>query len=262
MSATPPGEGPPAAPASGFKDHFSGHAADYAAFRPGYPAALFDYLATLPRRRDLAVDCATGNGQAALGLAEHFEEVFAVDASAEQLANARPHERVQYQLGTAEATGIPDRCADLVVAAQALHWFDFDRFYSEARRVLVPTGAVAVFTYDLARVSPPLDRLIDHLSHDIVGSYWPPERRWVDEHYRTVPFPFAEIVAPVFEHEEHWPLDRLLRYIGTWSSVHRYQKATGRDPVKLLQDEIAAAWGPPADTRRVTWPIFMRAGRP
>jgi SAM-dependent methyltransferase len=253
-------ETPGPATAAGFKDHFSGHAADYAAYRPGYPEALFDFLASLPRRRTLALDCATGNGQAAIGLAERFEHVVAIDASREQLASARPHPRVEYRVARAEETGLPDASIDLVSAAQAVHWFDFERFYAEARRLLAPGGAVAVYTYNLVRVEPRFDRLVDRLAYEVVEAFWPPERRWVDEEYRTLPFPFAEVAAPRLFNEAEWDLGRVLRYIGTWSSYQRYRKTTGRDPIKLLQDELTAAWGDPAAARPVRWPIFLRAG--
>src|SRR5579864_4799887 len=90
----------------GWKDHFSGHAADYAAYRPGYPPALFELLASLPRRRALALDCATGSGQAAVGLAERFDHVVAIDASSEQLARAPRHPRIEYRVARAEETGV------------------------------------------------------------------------------------------------------------------------------------------------------------
>jgi SAM-dependent methyltransferase len=243
-----------------FKDHFSGHAAAYAAYRPGYPEELFDFLATLPRGRSLALDCATGSGQAAIGLAERFARVVAIDASREQLASATRHPRIEYRVALAEETGMEAGAVDLVSAGQALHWFDFDRFYDEARRVLAPGGAVAVFTYNLARVDARFDKLVDRLAREVVGAYWPPERRWVDEEYRTIPFPFAEVAAPALCNQEDWDLGRLLHYFGTWSSCQRYRKATGRDPVKLLQDELTAAWGDPARPRPVSWPIFVRAG--
>lgn len=246
--------------APGFKDHFSAYAADYAANRPGYPPALFEVLASLPRRRALALDCATGNGQAAVGLAEHFEHVLAVDASQEQIGSAVPHPRVEYRVANAEATGAADRTVDLVTAAQAVHWFDFDRFYAEVRRVLAPGGAVAVFTYNLVRVSPDVDRLIDRLAYQIVGPWWPPERRWVDEEYRTLPFPFAEAKLAPIEGSTDWDLGHLFGYIGTWSSCRRYQKETGRDPRKLIQDELTAAWGDGGRVKRVSWPIHLRAG--
>jgi len=245
---------------SEFKDHFSAHAADYAAYRPTYPSALFELLASLPRRRALALDCATGNGQAAIGLAERFDRVLAIDASREQLASARPHPRIEYRVARAEETGVESGGVDLVSAAQAVHWFDFDRFYAEVRRVLAPGGAVALYTYNLVRVDPGFDRVLDRLAREVVGPYWPPERRWVDEEYRTLPFPFAEVPVPRLENEARWDLDRLLRYVATWSAYRRYREATGRDPIKMLQDELVAAWGDPAAARPVRWPIYMRAG--
>jgi ubiquinone/menaquinone biosynthesis C-methylase UbiE len=246
--------------APGFKDHFSGHAADYAAYRPGYPPALFDLLASLPRRRTLALDVATGNGQAAIGLAERFERVLAIDASNEQLARARQHPRLEYRVARAEETGVDGGAVDLVSVAQAIHWFAFDSFYAEVRRVLAPGGAIAAYTYNLARVDPAFDRVLDRLAKEIVGPYWPPERRWVDEEYRTLPFPFEEVPTPRIENEAQWDLDRLLHYIATWSAYQRYRQATGRDPIKLVQDELTAAWGDPSQPRLVRWPIYMRAG--
>ncbi len=245
-----------------FKDHFSGHAAAYAASRPGYPRELFEYLARLPARRALAWDVGAGNGQAAVGLAERFERVIATDASPQQLAQAQPHPRVEYRMAAAESSGLPDGAVDLVTIAQALHWFDFDRFHAEARRVLAPGGAVAAWTYNLARVSPEVDEVVDRLARSLVGPYWPPERRWVDEEYRTIPFPWDEIETPLFQHEEHWDLERLLRYVRTWSAIQRYCKETGQDPIAALHEELAAAWGPPGEVRTITWPIFLRAGRP
>jgi SAM-dependent methyltransferase len=255
------GEGGGSGEGGGFKDHFSGYAADYAAHRPGYPPVLFERLAALPRRHALALDCATGNGQAATGLAEHFDRVLAIDASTAQLANAVPHPRVEYREGRAEHTGVESGTVDLVCAGQAVHWFDLEGFYAEARRVLAPGGAVAVFTYNLVRVDPGFDRVVDRLAYEVVGAYWPPERRWVDEEYRTLPFPFAEVAVAPLEHHLEWDLGRLLLYFGTWSATQRYRKANGHDPVLLLQDELTAAWGgDPAQPRRVRWPIFIRAG--
>jgi ubiquinone/menaquinone biosynthesis C-methylase UbiE len=98
-----------------------------------------------PARR-LAVDCATGSGQAAVALAEHFAAVLAVDASSSQLTRAQPHPRVYYAASLAERLPAPDGSADLVTAAQAAHWFDFERFHAECRRVLAPGGVVAVWT--------------------------------------------------------------------------------------------------------------------
>lgn len=243
-----------------FKDHFSGHARDYASYRPGYPEELFDFVATLPRRRGTAWDVGTGSGQAALGLAERFERVIGTDPSAKQLEHAEPHPRVEYRVAPAESSGLPDASVDLVAAAQAFHWFDFDRFFAEARRVLAPGGAVVVWTYNLARVSPPVDAWIDRMAYGVVGPWWPPERRWVDEEYRTIPFPFPEAEAPGFVYEARLDLGRYLSYVRTWSAFQRYLKETGLDPIERA--EIEAAWGDPGAERVISWPIFLRASQP
>ncbi|HYN22181.1 MAG TPA: class I SAM-dependent methyltransferase [Thermoanaerobaculia bacterium] len=242
-----------------FKDHFSGHAKAYASFRPGYPLALFDFLASLPRHRRLVWDAGTGNGQAALGLAERFERAIGTDPSAQQIEHAAPHPRVEYRVASAESSGLPDASVDLVTAAQAFHWFDFDRFFAEARRVLAPGGAVAVWTYNLARVSPGVDAWTDGMAHEIVGPWWPPERKWVDEEYRTIPFPFPEVEPPALAFEAQWDLGRYLSYIRTWSAFQRYSRETGEDPIAATQDEIEGAWGNPLEERTIVWPIFLRA---
>lgn len=243
-----------------FKDHFSGHAADYASFRPRYSAEIFDFVASLPARRGLVWDCATGNGQAALDLAERFEQVIATDASAEQLSHAVPHPRVEYRQAPAERSGIEGGSIDLVTVASAVHWLDFDRFYPEVERVLAPGGALAVWTYNLASISPEIDPLFHHLGRQILGPYWPPERRWLDEEYRTIPFPFAEVEVPQFWIEARWSLERLLLYVGTWSATARYRRETGRDAWEEVRPELEAAWGDPAQERLIRWPIMMRAG--
>jgi SAM-dependent methyltransferase len=178
-----------------FKDHFSSQSAAYRRYRPEYPPALIGYVASLARDRRLAIDCATGNGQAAVALAEHFAAVLAVDGSLSQLVRAQSRARVHYAAGLAEQLPLRDRCAGLVAAAQAAHWFDFDRFHAECRRVLVPGGVVAVWTYEKFRVDPGVDAVIDQFYSGVVGPYWPPERRLVEQGYRTLPFPWCETSA-------------------------------------------------------------------
>jgi SAM-dependent methyltransferase len=245
-----------------FKDHFSGHARSYAAFRPSYPEALFDFVSSLPRGRSLAWDCATGNGQAAVGLAERFEKVVATDASASQLEHAMPHPKIEYRQAPAEHSGLASGAVDLVTVATAVHWLDFDRFYAEAERVLAPGGAVAVWSYNLPRISPEIDALTDRLSYEIVRAWWPPERRWVDEAYHTLPFPFAEVETPSLWIEQRRDLEGLFLYIGTWSATNRYIAEKGSDPRDLIRDEMEQAWGDPKAERTIRWPIMMRAGYP
>lgn len=245
-----------------FKDHFSDHARDYASSRPGYPEELFDFVASLPRWRGMAWDAGTGSGQAALGLAERFEKVVATDASAQQIEHAEPHPRIEYRVAPAEDSGLPDASVDLVSVAQAFHWFDFDRFFAEVRRVLAPGGAAVIWSYSLCRVSPAVDAWTDRLAFGTVGPYWPPERKWVEEEYRTVPFPFPEVETPVFHLREDWDLDRYLSYVRTWSAFQLYTREIGGDPIEESRAEIEAAWGDPREERTISWPIFLRASRP
>src|SRR5438046_3072952 len=97
-----------------FHDHFSAVANRYADFRPHYPAALFDYLATLVPTGSRVWDCACGSGQAALDLASRFQNVIATDASREQIASATPHPNVEYRVAPAEQSGLPDESVALV----------------------------------------------------------------------------------------------------------------------------------------------------
>jgi SAM-dependent methyltransferase len=246
---------------AGFQDYYSGHAADYRAFRPAYPKELFAHLASIAPGRDLAWDCGTGSGQAAIGLAEHFARVFATDASAEQVKSAEPHPRVEYAVARAEECPLPDRRADLVTVAQALHWFDFDRFYEEVRRVCRPGGVLAVWTYELHSVNPAVDEILHRFQADFVGPYWPPDRVWVDTHYRTIPFPFPELPAPRLNMTAEWNLPRMLGYMSTWSATKAFIKANDFDPVEQLTGEFAVAWGDPAQVRTVRWELTVRIGR-
>jgi SAM-dependent methyltransferase len=245
-----------------FKDHFSGHAGSYARYRPDYPAELFDYLASLVQRHDVAIDCATGNGQAAIGLARHFGCVVASDGSVPQLRSAQPHPHVVYVGNLAEQMPLRDASADLVVAAQAAHWFDHERFNREVRRVLRPQGAIAIWAYDVARIEPDIDAVIHHYYENVVGKYWPPERSHVETAYRDVPFPWRDVATPVFQLDLKWDLDALMGYIGTWSATQRYVKATGTDPLPVLRERLEALWNSPPTPRSVIWPLHLRVGRP
>ena len=245
-----------------FPDHFSGVAAGYASHRPRYPAELFDYLAGLAPRRGLAWDCAAGSGQATLDLASRFARVVATDASTEQIAAAPPHPRVEYRVARAEASGLADSCADLITVAQALHWFDLDRFHAEVRRVLVPRGVLAAWSYGTQRIEDPaIDQALQRFYGEVVGPYWPAERRIVETGYRTLPFPFDELPAPNFDLVASWPLPELLGYVRTWSATSRYRAARGHDPVVLLERELAPLWGSADEARRITWPLALRVGR-
>lgn len=244
-----------------FKDHFSSASDRYAAYRPDYPAALFAWLAGLCAEHDLAWDCATGSGQAALGLAPHFRRVVATDASAEQVRHAAPHPLIDYRVAPAEASGLADHGVDLVTVAQAAHWFDLPRFYAEAARMLKPGGAIAVWGYGRMLLPGEMDALFQRFYAETVGPYWPPERALIDDAYCSLDFPFTEIQPPAFAIEVEWTLPRLLDYISTWSAVKRYQAARGHDPLPALLAELRSLWGDPEAARALQWPLFLRVGR-
>jgi len=243
----------------GFKDHFSRQAGAYMAFRPDYPAMLFEFLASLPDRHERVWDCGTGNGQAALGLAPHFDQVLASDASADQIAKARSHPKVSYFVAPAEQSGLESASIDLVLVAQAVHWFDFDKFYAEVRRVAVPGGMLALVSYHYCAVEAGIDALVNDYTFGTLDGFWPPERAYIDTFYRDIPFPFEELEAPVFVLEMDWDLARFLGYLSTWSATEQYRRQKGTDPMRDLIPELERAWGP--GSRSVRWPLFMRAGR-
>jgi SAM-dependent methyltransferase len=239
-------------------DHFSGHAADYAKFRPNYPEALFDWIAAHAPARQLAWDCGCGSGQASLPLADRFERVVATDLSPQQIAAAKPHPRIEYRATSAQASGLDDTSGDVVTIAQALHWFDFDRFYTEVKRVMKPGGVVIAWTYQLLRADPAVDAILADFYGRVLGPHWPPERKWVDAGYQGMPFPFAEIKTPTFEIRLSWTLPDLLAYLGTWSATQRYRKSEGSDPLPALGGKLGPVWGD--GSRAIVWPIAMRAG--
>jgi SAM-dependent methyltransferase len=245
-----------------FKDHFSAQATNYARYRPSYPEALFVYLASLPAEHRLAWDCATGNGQAAHSLAAYFGRVVATDASAEQISHAFPHPQITYRNEPAERTTLRPTSVDLVTVATAIHWFDFDAFYAEVRRVLGPGGVLAVWSYSLLRISPEVDAVIDHYYQEVVGPHWPPERRYIDEGYRTLPFPFEEIPAPSFAMTLQWTLAEVLGYLSTWSARRQYMKEHGTDPVDEIRGALSDVWGAPEVPRSSRWQLYLRLGRP
>lgn len=246
---------------SAFKDHFSTRSTDYAAHRPGYPAALFDTLAALTRGHELAWDSATGNGQAARGLAAHYAQVLATDASEAQIAAAPAHPGIEFRVALAEASGLPDHCADLVTVAQAAHWFDLPAFYTEARRVLKPGGVLAIWCYERLSIEPTLDGIVEAFYGDLLDPYWPPERRHVETGYRDLPFPFAELPAPELGMEASWTLDQLIGYFSTWSALKAYRRETGEDPLPALRESLAAAWISLASSKTIKWPLSVRLGR-
>lgn len=245
----------------GFTDLFSRQAATYAASRPRYPADLYDAILAHVPGRSAAWDCATGNGQAAVDLARHFDRVIATDASAEQIAHAVPGPNVEYRVAPAERSGLPGASVDLTTVAQALHWLDHERFYEELRRVVRPGGVIAAWSYGSCSAGADIESLLRDFEDGLLGPYWDARRRWVDEGYRTIPFPFEEIPMASFELRAEWSLSQLGEYMRSWSAARNYQRARGDDPVTPLLGRIVKHWGAPRATRTIRWPLSVRVGR-
>lgn len=245
---------------SGFKDHFSGVAAGYAAFRPRYPAALAAWLAVKAPARDLAWDAGCGSGQLSRLLADRFARVRATDASAEQIAAAEPDPRIDYATAPADRSGLAPASADLVTVAQAAHWFDLPAFYAEVERVARPGGLVALIAYGALSIDLHLDPLILGFHRGTLGDWWPPERRLVEDGYRGLDFPFREIVPPALAIETDWSLPELLGYIATWSAVKRLREAGGEAALTRFTQALAERWGDPALKRHVRFPLALRVG--
>lgn len=244
-----------------FKDYFSSHAAGYAAHRPTYPAAVVDFLAETAPGRRLALDCACGTGQLSVPLARRFDRVVATDGSASQIEHAEAHQRVEYRVAPAEESGLPDASVDLVTVAQAAHWLDLNRFYAEARRVARPAAVVALISYGVGHVDGEPDVVLHRFYHDVIGPYWPSERRLVEAGYRTLAFPFREIEPPPLTIEASWRLADLIGYVGTWSAVRAAEQALRADLMETFTQDLAAAWGDPDTPRVMRWPLSLRVGR-
>ena len=240
------------------KDLFSSHSEDYSKYRPGYPPELFNFLRKLVSNREKAWDCGTGNGQVAGELSRFFEQVYATDISLQQLSQALQRENIHYTKQPAEKTLFPDDHFDLVTVAQAVHWFDFGRFYSEVGRVLKPNAVIAVFGYGLFRSNSETEKVIDRFYREIVGPFWDEERRYLDEKYETIPFPFKETEAPKFEIKVSWSIERLLGYLNTWSAVKKYEQAKNENPVALIENDLEKSFG---EVGKIVFPILLRVGR-
>ena len=242
------------------KDNFSSGSDKYAKYRPTYPQEAFNYLNSLVAHKDTAWDCGTGNGQVARELAKTFGQIFATDLSSAQIAQAPAVPNIHYSAQPAEKTNFDDHQFDLITVAQAIHWFDFEKFYAEVRRTAKPSALLAVMGYDLITINPPIDAIIRHFYGKQIGPYWDSERRYIDERYQSIPFPFDEIPTPQFTNRQQWTPDHLAGYVRTWSAVKHFIRENGYDPVGALMSELEPHW-PAGALKEVRFPILLRVGR-
>ncbi len=244
-----------------FKDYFSKQAYEYSRYRTGYPDELFAFLSSLVSEHKLAWDCATGNGQAALGLVPYFDKIIATDASEAQLKHARPNDKITYKAAPAENSGIENASADLITVATAIHWLNTDLFYPEAKRILKPGGVLAAWTYSDSQINETIDPVIHSYSKEIIGIYWPDENKIAWGFEELVTLPFEKIECPEFHNEVQWSLKDYLNYLYTWSATHNYIRETGNNPIELIYNDLLKAWGDEDEKRKVSWTIHLKAGR-
>ena len=244
-----------------FKDHFSKVAQGYSTYRPTYPKALFDALTQLAENHECAWDVGCGNGQASVILADYFDHVVATDASANQIEAATQHPKIDFITAPAEKAPLEDDSVDFILIAQALHWFDFDAFFAEVRRVGKKGGVIAAIAYEIFNCTPEIDNVIAEFYEGDIGPYWPPERAHIEDGYASIGFPFEEITLPSFQMHVDWSLDEVLGYFSTWSAVNRYKAATGKDPLIKVDQKLSQIWGARESKRRFTWPITLKVGR-
>lgn len=243
------------------KDLFSAHSKDYAKYRPGYPKELFEYILQFVGEKDQAWDCATGNGQAAVILAEHFKKVEATDISESQIKNAIPRKNIEYHVCSAEHTGFADNSFDLITVAQAYHWLDWKKFRQEVIRTGKSNAVIAIWTYGLMKTEDEIiNKLIDYFYYEVVGPYWDAERKFVDEKYATVDFDFSPLPARDFSIKLTWNKEAFLGYLSSWSAVQNYIKQNRASPLDQIQKDLDFIWNNSSE-KRIRFPVFLKLGR-
>jgi len=242
------------------KDYFSRQSEHYARYRPGYPPPLFDHIMGFVEEKKLAWDCGTGNGQAAVAIARYFEKVYATDISINQVSNAVKKSNIDYAIEPAESTSLQTNSVDLITISQALHWFDFDKFYAEARRVGTQKAVIAAWTYPLMKIDPDIDAIIDDFYSGMLHGYWDKERRYVDEEYSTIPFPFTQLPSGNFKIEVEWSLEDIEGYLNTWSALQKYITINNENPVALIINKLKNYW-PDNGLKKVIFPVYLKIGR-
>ncbi|MBK6265379.1 class I SAM-dependent methyltransferase [Marivirga sp. S37H4] len=242
------------------KDNFSSQSDKYMKFRPTYPLDFFNYLNSVVTNKQNAWDCGTGNGQIAFELAKTFNNVFATDISQTQIDNALQANNIKYSVQPAEKTNFDNQKFDLTVVAQAVHWFDFEKFYKEVKRTSKTNALLCIVGYGRIEISSQIDDIIKDFYTNVIGKYWDKERKYIDENYETIPFPFEEIQSPKFENKHQWTLEHLIGYLNTWSAVKHFIKKNGYNPIDELEGKLKQQWNSER-IKEVNFPILLRIGK-
>jgi SAM-dependent methyltransferase len=245
-----------------FKDNFSKQSDVYVKFRPTYPKELFDFLSGLTFEHKLAWDCGTGNGQSALKLADYYDKVYATDPSSEQIKNAIHNDKIVYKVESAETPYlIENHSVDLITVAQAIHWFDFEKFYTQVKRVLKTNGVIAVWAYGIPTIEQKLDIIIKDFHDNIVGEFWLPENKLIEKEYTTIPFPFDEIKTPDFFINKKVTISEILGHLRSWSATQKYIEKYNENPTENLSQKLQEHWENMDDEKEINWKLILKVGR-
>lgn len=244
------------------KDLFSEDSLLYRKARPTYPSDIILEILKYVSSTQFAWDCGAGSGQFTQLMAPYFEQIVATDLSAQQLHQAPYFENVSYQVQSAEKTTFADQSFDLITVAQAIHWFDFDAFYREVKRTLKKDGVFAVIGYGTPVFKEEaLQLALSHLYELRLKEYWDAERKYIDEEYKTIPFPFEIISDQHFSMQYTWSKAQILGYLNTWSAIkHFHQKNSGQSASDPL-DVITACLEQYDDEIVIEFPIFLKMGK-
>ena len=242
------------------KDLFSKQSDLYARYRPTYPKELYDYILSFVKEKNIAWDCATGNGQAAVALADHFKKVIATDISAAQIEKATFKENIEYIVGPAESTPFQENTFDLVTIAQAYHWIKWKEFKKEVTRVCKPGAIIAIWTYYRNTIGgKKIDDAVHNFYENVTKPYWDYERKYVEEKYTTVEFDYDLLPVKDFETTLEWQREDLIGYISSWSALQKFIKVNGHSPITIIEEEIKKLW-PKDEVKKVTFPIYLKLG--
>lgn len=222
---------------------FSLESDQYARFRPTYPTELINLIVSLAPQKFIAWDVACGNGQLTIELSNHFETVIATDVSEEQITMAPQKRNINYRVEPSENTSIEQSSIDLITVSQAIHWFEFDQFYNQVRKVIKPNGILALIAYILPTITPEIDAVIQEFYNGTLNGYWDERRKFIEEEYTTIPFPFEEVKLPSYYIEQQWKREDLIGYLSTWSAVKKYKQITSTDPIAIVAEIINSLWG-------------------
>lgn len=243
------------------KDKFSDRSEFYKKFRPTYPQNLYDEILKVTSGRIACWDCGTGNGQVAVQLSNYFKTVYATDISENQISRAEKRNNIVYKIERSEKTSFRESHFDLITVAQAIHWFDLNAFYKEAKRVIINGGIICIWGYGLPRVDKTINELLDHFYWDVIGSYWNSERKHVDNEYKSIRFDFDEInIKKQFEIITKWTITEFEGYLNSWSSVHNYMFKNNINPVNLIMDKVLHKWDKDSK-KEFRFPIFLKLGK-